>query len=96
MFILLKAFYPINFLRNVAMVHTASEYVLIVDVDLVPCYNCYKDISTRLAASQPNMEVWVVPAFEIISPDDIPLFPRSKQELLALCQNPAKQIQPFQ
>jgi glycosyltransferase-like protein LARGE len=59
-------FYPVNFLRNLALDHATTEYVFLSDVDFLPSL----DIARTLQTSITNLDldnqkrVLVVPAFE--------------------------------
>ncbi|XP_046665043.1 beta-1,4-glucuronyltransferase 1-like [Homalodisca vitripennis] len=80
--------YPVNLLRNVARRGTASEFVLVVDIDMLPNENLRQDFFAF--ASQRGLfrkrehdekNVFVVPAFE--AKEETPV-PRHKAELLKL------------
>lgn len=59
-------FYPVNFLRNLALDHATTEYVFLSDVDFLPSL----DIARTLQTSITNLDldnhkrVLIVPAFE--------------------------------
>ncbi len=40
--ILLQEFYPINYLRNIALNYTSAKYVFLSDVDFAPNYGLHK------------------------------------------------------
>lgn len=60
-------YYPVNFLRNVALNNTDSEYVFQLDVDLVPGYDCYRTLVRMLRERPLNQEALVVPAFDYMT-----------------------------
>ncbi len=39
-----QIFYPVNVLRNVAMMNAPTDLCFLTDVDFVPCYNCHQRI----------------------------------------------------
>eukprot|EP00485_Elphidium_margaritaceum_P012844 CAMPEP_0202706662 /NCGR_PEP_ID=MMETSP1385-20130828/19053_1 /ASSEMBLY_ACC=CAM_ASM_000861 /TAXON_ID=933848 /ORGANISM="Elphidium margaritaceum" /LENGTH=459 /DNA_ID=CAMNT_0049365181 /DNA_START=313 /DNA_END=1692 /DNA_ORIENTATION=- len=86
--------YPINYLRNVALKHCRCRYVFLVDIDFMPC----PDLYTTIAANLPQEnECLVVPAFEWLHKSDYAdaqLFELNKQQLIA--KHKAGFVQPFQ
>ncbi|UYV82953.1 B3GNT1 [Cordylochernes scorpioides] len=87
--------YPTNLLRNVARRNSASEFVFVLDVDLVPSAGLHDAFLTfarenRLfregdAGSRPDDKtVYVVPAFEMR--EDVPELPADKASLLQLVE----------
>jgi len=79
--------FPINFLRNVAMVEAVTPYVLILDVDLLPSTGSTRAISKEIKnyfsetpAAERDRTVFVVPAFEL---QHSPVLPMSKEMVIA-------------
>lgn len=77
------SFYPVNFLRNVAISRVWTSYVFLTDIDFLPMFGLYAYLTRTLNALSPrdaHKKAWVVPAFETqryrLS------FPHSKAELL--------------
>eukprot|EP00092_Neocalanus_flemingeri_P000772 GFUD01000821.1.p1 GENE.GFUD01000821.1~~GFUD01000821.1.p1 ORF type:complete len:719 (-),score=183.27 GFUD01000821.1:221-2377(-) len=59
-------FYPVNFLRNLALDHAVTEYVFLSDVDFLPSLDMARTLQTsitNLLLNQPQ-RVLIVPAFE--------------------------------
>lgn len=59
-------FYPVNFLRNLALDHAVTEYVFLSDVDFLPSLDMARTLQTsitNLLLGQPQ-RVLIVPAFE--------------------------------
>ncbi|GLH07518.1 N-acetyllactosaminide beta-1,3-N-acetylglucosaminyltransferase [Gryllus bimaculatus] len=80
--------FPNNLLRNVARRGVATEFVLVVDVDMLPSANLRQDfynfaVKSRLFSEsrREDKTVYVVPAFEVR--ENVPA-PRIKAELLQL------------
>ncbi|XP_074660287.1 xylosyl- and glucuronyltransferase LARGE1-like isoform X2 [Tubulanus polymorphus] len=77
-------FYPVNYLRNVALKQVQTPYVFLLDVDFLPMFNMYNYV--RKAVSMINIatekKALVVPAFETqrYKLD----FPKSKAELISM------------
>lgn len=46
-----QEFYPVNFLRNVGINNSKTDYVLLSDVDFVPWFNLY-NYTTQLIINQ--------------------------------------------
>lgn len=77
-------FYPVNFLRNVAMKHISTPYMFLSDIDFLPMYGLYEYlrksvIQLDLANTKKAM---IVPAFETLRYRLS--FPKSKAELLSM------------
>ncbi|KAF2358192.1 hypothetical protein FHG87_011053 [Trinorchestia longiramus] len=80
----IENFYPVNFLRNVAMQQVQTPYVFLTDIDFLPMFGLHAHLGRSLAAMAAlggsEKTAYVVPAFETqryrLS------FPRSKAELL--------------
>ncbi|XP_071099912.1 xylosyl- and glucuronyltransferase LARGE1-like [Haliotis cracherodii] len=77
-------FYPVNYLRNVALQQAPTPYVFLADIDFLPMYGLYE----YLKKAAPMMELstqkkaLVVPAFE--TQRYRLTFPKSKAELLTM------------
>jgi len=79
-------FYPINYLRNVALKFAKTDNVFLSDIDFVPGTDAYpmlKKAASHLLTSQQSKRALVVPAFETqrYRLDD---FPRSKADVIRL------------
>ena len=75
---------PINFLRNVALQWTTSEFVFYVDVDLIPSKNLHQQILQSIKSEnfQKNLKsALIIPAFAMKEQSSSD-FPQSKKELL--------------
>ncbi|KAJ0001765.1 hypothetical protein NQD34_001561 [Periophthalmus magnuspinnatus] len=77
-------FYPVNLLRNVALLNAPTPYVFLTDVDFLPMYGLYDYL--RRSVVQLDMshskKALVVPAFETLRYRLS--FPKSKAELLSM------------
>lgn len=77
-------FYPVNFLRNVALQQVTTPYVFLTDIDFLPMAGLYEYLKRSVA----NMDMasrkkaLIVPAFE--TQRYRLKFPRSKAELLSM------------
>ena len=81
-----KVQYPNNILRNVAITNSKSEYILVLDIDMLPSKYLHKqfiDFVKRQGsgknADQNDKTVYVLPCFESRKED---IFPKTKQILL--------------
>lgn len=80
-------FYPVNYLRNVALKFVESEYVFLSDIDFLPGAEAYSSLQKAanhlLSTGQETKRALVVPAFETqrYRLDD---FPRSKADVIRL------------
>ncbi|KAK6634007.1 hypothetical protein RUM44_004614 [Polyplax serrata] len=86
--------YPINLLRNVAKGGSLTDYILVIDIDMVPNLNLrtnFLNFSQKLKQS-PNNEksVFIVPVFESEGSANVP---RNKTELIE--QIKEKKCRPF-
>lgn len=64
---LLQEFYPINYLRNVAMEHLSAPYVFHLDIDFLPQLGLHEllmDYVARLNLDEAKKVALIVPAFE--------------------------------
>lgn len=82
--------YPNNLLRNVARRNALTEFIFVVDIDMVPSDNLHRDfmdfaLTNRLFldSHKDDKTVYVVPAFELKENVDIP---RDKTGLLQLLE----------
>ncbi|CAB3996446.1 Hypothetical predicted protein [Paramuricea clavata] len=96
-----KIEYPNNLLRNTAKQGVASQYSLVVDIDMKPNQNLYTDFMNFARKNNlfdggnsfyNDKSVFVLPAFEINSKktDDMP---KDKSQLISLLDNGA--VRPF-
>ena len=85
--------YPNNLLRNVALRNVRTEYVFVIDIDMLPSGNLHKqftDLSHSKTVKLSDTLVYVVPAFEIRTGKSIP---RVKSELISMWNK--DEIRPF-
>ncbi|XP_077178412.1 xylosyl- and glucuronyltransferase LARGE2 [Paroedura picta] len=77
-------FYPVNFLRNIALKNAQTPYVFLTDIDFLPMYGLYDYLRTSiLQLEQPQKKAaLIVPAFETLHYRLT--FPKSKAELLSM------------
>ncbi|GMS92880.1 hypothetical protein PENTCL1PPCAC_15055, partial [Pristionchus entomophagus] len=85
-------YYPINYLRNVALNASNSEFVFVTDVGFIPSTGLYKTLRNVVKKKQTN-RVLVIPAFENSSSEEKFQIPRSKDDLLK--EWDAGKIHPF-
>ena len=74
-------FYPVNYLRNVALKGVRTPYILIIDGDFLPSYGLYPYLRKAAELLMTTKRALVVPAFE--AQENIP-FPRNKSTLVKL------------
>ncbi|XP_052800694.1 xylosyl- and glucuronyltransferase LARGE2s-like [Mya arenaria] len=76
-------YYPVNYLRNVAMQQVQTEFMFLSDIDFLPMYGLYEYL--KIAVSMANMgkerKALVIPAFETQRYRFT--FPETKEQLLA-------------
>lgn len=86
--------YPQNHMRNVARKGCQTDYVFLVDVDIIPSYGMATELDRFLKTSVRNSTTakvaYVIPTFEI---DNRVAFPKSKAEVLSLVEK--KLARPF-
>jgi N-acetyllactosaminide beta-1,3-N-acetylglucosaminyltransferase len=83
--------YPQNHLRNQARVNCQTEYIYLIDVDIIPCIGIADKLDQFLRKSQcGKLCAYVIPVYEI---DEKSAFPRNKYELLKLENN--RMARPF-
>jgi len=64
-------FYPNNFLRNIAMKHTLTDFVLNLDVDFIPSLHSHKKLQSHVKRLDSNsLSIIILPAFERILSDN--------------------------
>ncbi|XP_065174464.1 uncharacterized protein LOC135804507 isoform X1 [Sycon ciliatum] len=101
--------YPINELRNIAIRHSPTETIFLLDADFVPSPNFNRtfwasvsswfnssEYKSSLVQNRLDKTAFVVPAFEFDTPprEDVSV-PMSKQELVKLVQEPGSNFEPF-
>lgn len=75
-------FYPVNYLRNIALENVRTPYVFLSDVDFVPVPGMYSSLKQTLKNSaHVNKKAFVVPAFETLHYKVT--FPKTKAQLLS-------------
>jgi hypothetical protein len=87
-------FYPINYLRNIALNAINTEYIFLVDVDFLPSNQLYQVLRNKIITymiNQRKKRCFVIPAFEIQEKDF--RFPETKYELLIYLES--NKIIPF-
>ena len=87
-------FYPINYLRNIALNSVNTEYTFLVDVDFLPSNQLYQVLREKIITfiiNQNKKRCFVVPAFEMQEKDF--QFPETKDQLLILLKS--NKIIPF-
>lgn len=85
--------YPHNMLRNVAIKNTKTEFVFMIDIDMLPSLGLRKDFSKFIEVADkflPNLTAFVIPSFEAKANVS---FPADKKALLK--QWDAGEIRPF-
>ena len=80
-----NAHYPQNHLRNQARANCQTEYIYLIDVDIIPSIDMADKLDQFLRKSQcDKLCAYVIPVYEI---DDKAAFPRNKSEMLKLATN---------
>lgn len=90
--------YPNNLLRNVGIHSVKTEYILVIDVDILPSRNAFKNIDSFLQRrdrskkdnSAASLSAYVIPVFEVRENVNIPT---NKKDLLLLWKQ--QKVQPF-
>jgi len=86
-----NSLFPQNHLRNQARTNCQTEYIYLVDVDIIPCIGMVDSLDQFLRKSQcKNLCAYVIPVYEI---DEQAGFPTNKYEMLKLVKN--KTARPF-
>lgn len=76
--------YPQNHMRNVARKNCQSDFVFLVDIDIVPSNNMAKQLDKFLRKTACSGKcAYVIPTYEI---DNRALFPKTKTDLISLAQ----------
>jgi len=77
-------FYPVNYLRNVALEQVQSPYVLLTDIDFLPMFGLYEYLIKAVPMMDMNIQkkALVIPAFETQRYRFT--FPTSKSDLLLM------------
>ena len=84
--------YPVNWLRNLVIQNSSSEYVFMIDSDFVPSAKLESELQRHFRrakvpeASDSQYPVFIVPAFEILDPA-VKRLPRDKEELMLLIES---------
>ena len=75
-------YYPINYLRNIALSVVKTRYVFLTDLDFSPSYDLYSYLkkAAELLMTVTQQRALVIPAFEAI--DNNLIFPKDKSMLL--------------
>ena len=75
-------FYPVNYLRNVALENTHTSHVFLSDIDFLPMVGLYRYLCEAARVLSSGNRALVIPAFETqVYKFD---FPSNKQELLKM------------
>eukprot|EP00794_Sanderia_malayensis_P017939 gene17939-19730_t len=74
-------FYPVNYLRNIALQQANTPYVFLCDIDFLPVPGTYERLKRIASGRNMTRKAVVVPAFETYKYKLE--FPRSKAELLS-------------
>nr|XP_060619909.1 xylosyl- and glucuronyltransferase LARGE2 [Anolis sagrei ordinatus]XP_060619918.1 xylosyl- and glucuronyltransferase LARGE2 [Anolis sagrei ordinatus]XP_060619927.1 xylosyl- and glucuronyltransferase LARGE2 [Anolis sagrei ordinatus]XP_060619937.1 xylosyl- and glucuronyltransferase LARGE2 [Anolis sagrei ordinatus] len=77
-------FYPVNFLRNVALKNAQTSHVFLTDIDFLPMYGLYDYLRTSIVQLElpERKAAFIVPAFETLHYRLT--FPKSKAELVSM------------
>ena len=79
--------YPVNWLRNLVIQNSTTEYIFMIDGDFVPSPNLEETMRNHFkhfqATDTDNTNAIIVPAFEITDPD-VHTLPSNRDELLQL------------
>ncbi|CAH1786754.1 unnamed protein product [Owenia fusiformis] len=77
-------FYPVNYLRNVAVENVKTPYLFLSDIDFLPMYGLYDYLkkSVAMVDMEVKKKALIVPAFETQRYRLV--FPKSKAELLSM------------
>ena len=78
-------FYPVNYLRNVALQNVNTPYVFLSDIDFIPMEGTYDYLLEAVKVLGTNLRALIVPAFETL------LYkftqPANKEELVEMLQD---------
>eukprot|EP00795_Rhopilema_esculentum_P011669 gene11669-21919_t len=75
-------FYPVNYLRNVAVQEAKTSFIFLLDIDFLPMPGLYEKLKRMASSSDMSRKAIVVPAFETFQYKLD--FPSSKEKLLEL------------
>jgi len=87
-------FYPINFLRNLAMDNSLTDFVLNLDANFVPSLDSYHQIQSHLSQLPNNKTVMILPLFERMQNSNAQLVPASKRALFDEIEDNPYEIYP--
>ena len=77
--------YPQNHLRNQARTNCQTEYIYLIDVDIIPSIGMADNLDQFLRKSQcDKLCAYVIPVYEV---EENASFPRNKSEMLKLAKN---------
>jgi N-acetyllactosaminide beta-1,3-N-acetylglucosaminyltransferase len=86
-----NSLYPQNHLRNQARVNCQTEYIYLIDVDIIPSIGMADNLDQFLRKAQcEKLCAYVIPVYEI---DEKAGFPRNKPDMLKLAKD--KMARPF-
>ncbi|GMR62451.1 hypothetical protein PMAYCL1PPCAC_32646, partial [Pristionchus mayeri] len=85
-------YYPINYLRNVALNASKTDFAYLADVDFIPSQGLYDNLRSVVKNVNMNKKALVIPAFETSSSEKLH-FPKSRDELIKEWED--GNIQPF-
>jgi hypothetical protein len=54
-----QQFYPVNYLRNVAMNQTQTSHLFLTDIDFLPMYDLYKNLKSIVSRIDMEKEIKV-------------------------------------
>ncbi|GMT06607.1 hypothetical protein PENTCL1PPCAC_28781, partial [Pristionchus entomophagus] len=74
-------YYPINYLRNVALNASKTDFAYLSDVDFIPFQGLYQNLRSVVESVNMTKKALVVPAFEIASSERLH-FPKTREELI--------------
>ncbi|XP_062512933.1 xylosyl- and glucuronyltransferase LARGE2s-like [Corticium candelabrum] len=75
-------FYPVNYLRNVALSQVKTGFVFLSDIDFLPMYGLYDYLRKVVSMMDMNKKALIVPAFETLRYRLA--FPKSKSQVLSM------------
>ena len=84
-------FYPVNYMRNVAVERVRTPFVFLSDFDFVPMKGLYSYLKSAVTTKSGNRQAFIVPAYE--SPKNDLNIPTNKDELVKMVRK--KELNPF-
>lgn len=85
--------YPVNSLRNEAMMKARTSHILVLDVDFVVNDEAYQNIHAFMPFITENpLTAFVVPAFEMTSPEYEKTIPKNRAELVEMGTSKIRQV----